>query len=315
MRIKDFGGEFALIDDITRKAKDARVIVGVGDDCAVLDYGAGKYLLWGVDMLCEGDHFRNDWYTPRQIGAKAMESNVSDIAAMGGLPSGALISIALTAETTVEWVEEFYAGMYSVADKYKFDILGGDTTHSIIQTVSITVLGEVEPDNLCLRSGAKPGDLVCATGDLGKSKAGLELLLAKTEGDASGHLQPKCRLAEAQVIAPYANSMIDVSDGLASEVGHICRMSGVGAKIVEENIPISENTRKTAEKLGHNPIDYALHGGEDYELVFTLSSENLKKITLNCPLTVVGEITSKKDVLIESAAGLKPLKGGFNHFA
>ena len=316
MRISDFGGEFRLIEALTRRPERDEVQVGVGDDAAVLAMGDDDLLVWTVDMLSEGDHFRTDWSSGRQVGLKAMNSNLSDIAAMGAKPVAALVSLSLTGDTEVEWVREVYEGFNKLCRKHSFDIVGGDTTHSSVHLISISVLGEVSRRNLCLRSHAVAGDLICVTGELGKSTAGLELLKAGESGETKWFLEGNCRLIEAQIIAPHANAMIDVSDGLASEVNHVCRQSGVGARINAEDVPLAENAVKTAKKLGHNPLDYALSGGEDFELVFTTSPENLEKIRLDCPLTVVGEITDKKGetVLVDKKDAERELTGGFNHF-
>lgn len=315
MRIMDIGGEFALIDRIVRKIRKKDVVVGIGDDTAVLEYAKDKYLLFTTDMMVEGSHFRTEWSSPRQIGVKAMESNVSDIAAMGGLPTQAVVSIALRDDTEVEFVDALYDGMYSVADKYGFSIVGGDTTHGNIMVVNVAMLGFVEKDRLCLRSDAEVGDLICVTGDLGKSRVGLALLLAGKKGNLKPHLEPVCRLREAREISKYGNAMIDVSDGLASEINHICRMSGVGALVYRDRIPVSDETERCARKCGGDPIEYALNGGEDYELVFTLREESLKKIKLQTPLTVVGRILDKKEGVMLSDSGIRiPLKGGYDHF-
>jgi thiamine-monophosphate kinase len=266
-------------------------------------------------MLVCGDHFRLDWMTPKQVGAKAVEANVSDIASMGGLPKYALVSIALPEDAEIEMVGELYAGMRKAAAKYGLEIVGGNTTHSRTMTIDLSIIGFVEKDRLTLRSGAKVGDLICTTGDLGKSTAGLELLRARKKGYTQYYKNPKCRLREARKIAEHANSMIDVSDGLASEVGHICKMSGVGAEVYAEKIPISAKTRAAARAVGKNPLNYALHGGEDYELVFTVPKSKLKKIKVACPITVVGRILPKKAGrwLLEGGK-TKPLGGGFDHF-
>ncbi|MBD3388024.1 MAG: thiamine-phosphate kinase [Candidatus Altiarchaeales archaeon] len=312
MDISELGGEFALIERLTRAGG---AVVGVGDDAAVLEYTGDKYLLVTTDMLCDGDHFRRDWSAPEDIGVKAMESNVSDIAAMGGLPTYALVSISLTDDVTVEFMDGFYKGLYSVADEYGFSVVGGDTTHSNTMAVSIALLGEVEKDMMSLRSDAMVGDLICVTGDLGKSKAGLELMLVGLGGDTSAHTRPRCRLREAREITRHCNAMIDVSDGLASEVNHICRMSGVGAVVHRDRIPVSEPTRESAMKLDADPIGYALNGGEDYELVFTIAEGDLPKIKVGCPITVVGEIVEKSEgTILDDSGVLKPLEGGYNHF-
>ena len=311
-RIKDIEGEFKLIDRVTRRGG---AVVGVGDDAAVLAYTKGRYLLFTTDMLCEDDHFKREWYTPRQIGLKAMESNVSDIAAMGGLPTYAVISLSLAPETTVEFIEGFYKGLYESADRHKVKIVGGDMTHASIMVVNVALLGEVEKSMLCLRSGARVGDLICVTGDLGKSQAGLELLKSGAVGNVTGHLEPKCRLKEARKIAKYANAMIDVSDGLASEVNHICEMSKSGAIIFKDLIPLSKATRKSAKTLGIDPYQWALSGGEDYELVFTIPPQDLKRIRIDCPISVVGKILQKKKgMTIYDGRERKPLKGGYDHF-
>jgi len=316
MNVKDFGGEFALIDLISREKKDAGVVVGIGDDCAVLKYGSKNFLLWTVDMMVSGDHFRLDWMTPEQVGAKCVEANVSDIAAMGGLAKYALVSIALPDDTQIEMVEKLYAGLREAAEKYNLEIVGGNTTHSETLTLDFSIMGFVEKDRLCLRSGALEDELLCVTGDLGKSKAGLELLLLGEKGYTSAYLTPKCRLFEAREIAKHASGMIDVSDGLASEVGHICEMSGVGAEVYAKDVPISAETKKAAEQVGKIPLDFALRGGEDYELVFTVKEEDLPKIMVDCPITVVGKILSGKDgvVLVDEDGGKSPLGGGYDHF-
>jgi len=312
MKIKDLGGEFSLIRRITR---GGGCVVGVGDDAAVLEYDDKHYQLLTVDMLCEGDHFRRDWSTPKQVGAKAMQVNVSDIAAMGGKPTYALVSISLPEDVTVEFIDELYDGMYCVADEYGFNIVGGDTTNSKTMAISVTLLGIVEKEMLSLRSDAKEEDLICVTGDLGKSTAGLELLRNGLEGDLKAHLEPRSRLFEAQTIARFCNALIDVSDGLASEVNHICEASGVGAVIYADKVPISDVTCESATKLGRDPLDFALSGGEDFELVFTVSSAMMEKIKLDCPISVVGKILNQGEgVKLEREGEVTELVGGFNHF-
>ncbi len=310
--IRDCGGEFALINRLARRGG---AVVGIGDDAAVLKYTKDRHLLFTTDMLCDGDHFRREWSTPRQIGLKAMESNVSDIAAMGGLPTYAVISLSLTPDTSVEFLEGLYSGLYESADGHGVRIVGGDTTHAATMVINVALLGEVEKSMLCLRSGARAGDLICVTGDLGKSAAGLELMKAGLEGDVTDHMEPKCRLREARKIAKYATAMIDVSDGLASEVNHICDMSGAGAIVYRDLIPLSKTTRMSAKAAGKDPYDLALNGGEDYELVFTVPERDLKKIRPGCQVTVVGEILPRKRGSCIEAGGRKtPLQGGYDHF-
>lgn len=313
--IKDYGGEFALIDLISRKPKDRSIVVGMGDDTTVVGYNKKYFLLWTTDMLVEGDHFNLKWSTPRQIGRKAMEINVSDIAAMGGLPKYALTSISLPYDTQVEFVDELYRGMRDVCRRYGFEIVGGNTTHGTRIVIDVSILGLVEKNRLRLRSDAKVGDLICVTGDLGKSTAGLETLKAGLNGNVKDHLEPKCRLKEARVVSKYANAMIDVSDGLASEVNHICEMSKVGAEVTKERIPVSKNTFKLAKKLEKDAYDFALHGGEDFELVFTIPKKKLEKIKIKCPITIVGRIANKRQGVKLVDRGKKiPLMGGYDHF-
>jgi thiamine-monophosphate kinase len=265
-------------------------------------------------MLVEGDHFRTEWSTPRQIGRKAMASNVSDIAAMGGVPEFAFISIALREGIDVEFMDELYEGMRDVADLYDIDIAGGDTTHGSVMVINVVVVGTVGQP--VLRSGAAVGDLICVTGPLGGSKAGLELLLAGRDEPADAvavHLDPGCRMDIAPTIAEAANSMIDVSDGLASEVNHICDMSNVGAEVVADWIPLSDSTREAGNVLDADPVRWALDGGEDFELVFTIHPDRLGEVEEMC--TVVGRILTPEDgrVLVVDGERL-PLSGGYDHF-
>jgi len=182
--------------------------------------------------------------------------------------------------------------------------------------LNVSMLGLVEKKQLCLRSDAKVGDLICVTGDVGKSKAGLEMLLAGIKGDYPDHTSPKCRLNEARTISKYANAMIDVSDGIASEINHICNASDVGAEIFKEKIPLSNETIKLASICRNDPYDYALSGGEDYELLFTISKEGLTNIKLSTTITTIGQITLKETgVTLIDRQKTMPLKGGYNHFS
>ena len=305
-------GEFGLIDLLASKVgHGVELVKGIGDDCAVLD-GEELYTLLTTDMLVSGDHFNTEWQTARQIGWKSMIANVSDIAAMGGYPLWSLVSLALPENIQVEYLEEIYDGMLSASERYGFTIIGGDTTHGDILVINIVMIGRVEKDLLCLRSHAKVGDLICVTGDLGKSWAGLELLRAGKTGYTDYHIEPSCRLEEARELAPHVNGMIDVSDGLASEVLHICQQSGVGAVVDKEKIPISEKTRETGVLLDKDPYRWALSGGEDFELVFTLPESELESIK-GVRYTVLGEIIKEGRYLSDAGKKLE-LKGGYDHF-
>ncbi|MFP3872062.1 MAG: thiamine-phosphate kinase [Candidatus Aenigmatarchaeota archaeon] len=308
-------GESGLIDKIAGMLEhfdDPALVKGVGDDCAVLRSHDDKYSLLTTDMLVEGDHFNREWQNPWQIGWKSMIVNISDIAAMGGLPKWGLISIAFPEDVTVSFTEDLFQGMVDAADNYDLNLIGGDTTHGDDLVINVTLIGEVEEEYLSMRSGAEVDDIICVSGDLGKSWAGLELFRAGKGGYTDYYLQPDCRLELAREIAPYVNAMIDVSDGLASEVTHICVESGVGAEVEREKVPISEKTRKTGENLGKDPMMWALSGGEDFELVFTVSPKDLDKICDD--IVEVGRITEKGLFLIDETGEKKGLEGGYDHF-
>ena len=319
MKVSDFGGEFELIKRIGKKTKlfSKDVLIGIGDDAAVLKAGK-KYLLFTTDMLVEDDHFSLKYSTPEQIGMKAIEVNVSDIAAMGGLPEHALISLALPKDIELKFIDGLYKGLNKAGKKYKINIIGGDITHSKQIVINIAMLGFAEKKNLCLRKDAKVNDIICVTGDLGKSTAGLWLLLKNKKGESiKPHLEPKARLDFSKKIAKYANAMEDVSDGLAQEVRNICNESKVGAVIYKEKIPLSKSTIDDAKKVNKNPYDFALYGGEDFELVFTINKKNLSLLNekLKDKIYVVGKILNKKQgiYLLDKNKKTK-LKKGYDHF-
>jgi thiamine-monophosphate kinase len=320
MKIDEIGGEFALISRIHRILGDSKnpdVLVGIGDDAAVLKYRDERHLLFTTDTLVEKDHFNPEWSTPFQIGMKAVEINVSDIAAMGGLPTHALVSLVLRKETECEFIEEMYRGMLHSSRKHGCHIIGGNVTHGSEIVINIAMLGEVEKNRLCLRSNAKPGQLILVTGDLGKSASGLEILLKNLNGHTQDHLEPKSHLKEARTLSRFTNCMIDVSDGLAPEVKHICEMSRTGAVIFKDNIPLSKATKQNAEILGKDPADFALYGGEDFELVFTLPENKiplLKKELEN--ITVVGKVLPGREgiYLLDEKGNKKQLGTGYDHF-
>lgn len=328
MLIRDIG-EFELIKRISAGlvCTGRPVIVGIGDDSAVLHPPEGKLQLVTTDMLVENVHFRLDTAKPFQIGWKSLAVNISDIAAMGGEPTYAFISIGLPRETTVEFVDELYSGIRRIAEVYSVDIVGGDTVSSPHLIINIALLGEVEAENLVLRSGAKTGDALVVTGDLGGSEAGLAIL--KHELPVEGtekHLMPTPRVREGRFLAKsgHVTSMIDISDGLASEVHHICEASGTGARLCMRSIPISGNVHRVAEYIGKGRYDFALYGGEDYELLFTCQPDKVsllaEDILKDCgtPLTIVGQIMEKShSITMEDIAGrIAPLEPrGYDHFA
>ncbi len=305
-------GEFGLIEKIARKFEGHDgVFKGIGDDCAVVE-NEEDYTLLTADMLVEGDHFNLDWQTAWQIGWKSIIVNISDIAAMGGLPNWGLVSIAFPGDIEVDFAEKIFDGMAEASEEHGMKIIGGDTTHGDLLTINVAVIGKVEKENLCMRGDAEIGDLICVSGDLGKSWAGLELFRAGKEGYTDYYLRPRCRLETARKIAPHVNAMIDVSDGLSSEVRHICEESGVGAEVEKEKVPISEKTRETGKKLDIDPMKWALNGGEDFELVFTIPSERLTRIDKESAI-VVGKIVEEGMYIIDGEK--RELGAGYDHFS
>jgi len=315
MKIKSIGGEIGLIQMIKRGPRSKNVLVGIGDDAAVVRFG-GKKLVWTIDMLVEDDHFSLKWSKPKQIGMKLMEVNVSDIGAVNARPLYALVSICLTKGTSVGFVKGLYAGIYSAARKYGVDVIGGDTTHGEKIVLDATMIGE-PAGRLCLRSGAKPGDYIFVSGQIGGSAAGLELLRHKIKGFAGikkRHLEPVAQLRKALLIGKIARAMEDVSDGLASEVRNICRESKCGAEIFIEKIPIAADVKKAAAAVRKSAVGWALFGGEDFQIVFTVSAKNLKKAGKLG--TLVGRaINGRKIYLVENGKKSELRKAGYDHFA
>lgn len=308
-------GEFGLIDHLTRnnEIKNASTIVSVGDDAAVIDH-LGQTVIT-TDMLIEGIHF-DLMYTPlKHLGYKSVVVNLSDIYAMNATPTQITMSIAFSNRFSVEALDEFYEGVYAACEKYGVDLIGGDTSTSQKGfIISVTAVGEVTADNYVTRSGAKNADLICVSGDLGAAFLGLTLLerekkiFLETKGvqpDLENQdyiigriLKPEARkdiieFFAANEIRP--TSMIDVSDGLSSEVLHICKQSDVGCVIYEEKIPVNDLARQFAYKLEIDPTACALSGGEDYELVFTLAQTDYDKMILNEQISIIGYITEKEE--------------------
>lgn len=303
---------------IAKKPKSKDVAAGIGDDAAVFKSRAGSYAVT-TDMIVEGDHFSLDYFSPYEIGIKAMESNASDIAAMGATPLFAFVSISLKPGTSERFLKEFYRGLHRSCAKHKIDILGGDTTHGDIMVVNVTLIGHASPgQKLVYRSGAKEGDLIFVTGKLGASTAGLKLFLKKIKGHEfvkKKHTQPACRLDVSGKIAKFATAMEDVSDGLASEIRNICMASGKGAIICADCVPIADATYKAAAVSNLGALEFALYGGEDFELVYTAPKSKRREAEKYG--TCVGEITSGSGkVFLKTNGDMKLLrKFGFDHFA
>jgi thiamine-monophosphate kinase len=321
-------GEFGLIDLIKRRvfSKDKSVLVNIGDDAAVIEPSKDKLLIFTTDTLMEKVHFDLRYFSFEQIGWKAMVANLSDIAAMGGLPKFALVTIGLPVSISVENVISIYDGMNEVAKRYKCKVIGGDTFFSPKGIfISIALLGEVEKKFLVKRSGAKKGDLICVTGDLGEAQAGLEFLKRyprKKPALVKKHLTPFPRINESRILVKNLkiSSMIDISDGLSSELFHLTEESNLGAMIYEEKIPISPNCTKAGNLLKRSPLLWALSSGEEYELLFTIRRKDLaklEKIKEKVKVSVIGKMLEKREgiFLMERSGKKRELKKtGFTHF-
>ena len=330
-------GEFGLIDRLTNQVqlKNKSTIKGVGDDAAILDYD-NKQIVVTTDLLTEGIHF-NLMYVPlKHLGYKAVIVNLSDVYAMNAKPKQITVSIAISSKFSVEAVEELYSGIYLACEKYGVDLIGGDTTSSLTGlTISITALGEVEKEKIVFRSGAKPNDLLCVTGDLGGAYMGLQLLERENEVfKVNQHIQPQLEgydyilerqlkpEARADIVAAFEKleikptAMIDISDGLSSEILHLCKNSKVGCNLYEDKIPMDFQTKQMAEEMNINPLVAALNGGEDYELLFTISQSDYEKIKNDPDFTIIGHMTEEADganLVTGSGAAIALEAQGWNH--
>jgi thiamine-monophosphate kinase len=321
-------GEFGLIEHLTKNAEiqNASTILGVGDDAAVIDH-FGKQTVVTTDLLLEGIHF-DLMYTPlKHLGYKAVVVNLSDIYAMNATPTQITLSIGISNRFSVEALNEFYEGVYFACEKYSVDLIGGDTSSSLKGfVISVTAIGEVAPDQFVKRSTARKGDLICVSGDLGGAYLGLTLMerekkiyqenpTIQPDLEDESYIVGKLLKPEARkdIIEFFASNqivptaMMDVSDGISSEVLHICKQSNLGARVYEEKLPIADASRKAAFKFGLDPTVCALNGGEDYELIFTIAQEDHDKIVLNEEISVIGYITDLEE-------GVKLLTKGGNQY-
>jgi thiamine-monophosphate kinase len=331
-------GEFGLIDRISNNFALAlpSSLKGIGDDAAVIDDGENVILL-STDMLVEGPHFDLSYVPLQHLGYKCVAVNVSDIAAMNGKPEQIVISLGLSNRFSVEAVDELYKGIRAACDAYKVDLVGGDTTASPSGLIiSISVLGRTKKGKEVYRSGAKDKDIICVTGDLGGAYIGLQVLerekavfLANPEMQpeldthqyaVGRQLKPEARMDIIHELADLdilPTAMIDVSDGLASELFHISKNSGVGVRIFEDKIPIDENAFNTAVEFKLDPFTCALNGGEDYELLFTIKQADFEKIKNHPDIHFIGYVhpDSRQNVLITKNSNVVPLKAqGWEHF-
>lgn len=306
--------------------------VGIGDDAAVTPLASGQRLVTTTDMLVEGIHFLAGADSAAGLGHKALAVNLSDLAAMGASARYAFVSLALPGSTDVEFVLDFYRGMKETADRYGVRVMGGDTVGSPGPLViGVTVQGEVRDGGAMLRSGARPGDFLCVTGRLGASAAGLLLLLQNQECPEkerrqalSAHLRPVPRLAEGEFLSATGavTAAVDLSDGLLKDLFEICEQSGCGALLYEKDIPVHPAALCVATLQGSAPLDLALSGGEDYELLFAVAPERFAGLVRDYaarfqnPLYRIGEITSGDEILMVTRSGKKEkiIFKGFKHF-
>jgi thiamine-monophosphate kinase len=341
-------GEFDLIDRISGKvSKGKGVITGIGDDAAVTELSPGMQLLTSTDMLLEDIHFRRKWHDPYRLGRKSLAVSISDIAAMGGIPRWALLSLAIPKEYPLEDLDAFTNGFISMAAEHGVSLIGGDTCSSKSGLViSVTIMGEQQPHFVVRRDGARPGEEIWVTGALGDAAFGLELVESGFDsaqpthsfaqptnrclngGEGSNYLisrllDPTPQTAVGRVLAEsgLVSAMIDISDGILSDFEHIAELSGVGGIIYLDALPFSDSFRTMAEKLPLFPFKMLLSGGEDYELAFTAHAGNREKISnimkkSGIPATPVGIVTSLPGVTVLRPDGTPYLlqKHGFNHF-
>jgi thiamine-monophosphate kinase len=332
-------GEFGLIDHLTHSFNSIQpsTLKAVGDDAAVIEVADGQCVVISTDMLVENIHF-DLMYTPlRHLGYKAVIVNLSDICAMNVIPTQITVSIAISSKYTVEALEELYAGIKKACELYKVDLVGGDTTSSPKgMTISVTAMGMAPKDQIVYRNGAKAGDIVCLTGNIGAAYLGLQILeREKQVYQSAPTVQPQLeehRYLIERLLKPEARkdavlyflnngikpgSMIDVSDGLASELFHICKQSATGVLIEEANVPIHPDAEKLSIDFNIDPITCALHGGEDYELLFTIDPKDLDKIRVMPDVYIIGEIMAPESgiKLLSTGNQLHTIKAqGWVHF-
>lgn len=333
-------GEFGLIDRISKNfsLRNTSSVKGIGDDAAVLDNGGDEYTLISTDLLAENIHFDLGYMPLQHLGYKAVSVNVSDIAAMNGKAEQIVVSLALSNRFSIEAVDTLYEGIRAACEQYGVDLVGGDTTASRAGLViSVTVVGKVKKDKIVYRSGAKPNDIICVTGDLGAAFMGLQVLerekevyltdpdmqpsLGKYEYIVGRQLRSIARtdiIFELEELGIKPTSMIDISDGLASELFHIGKNSNVGVRIYEDKIPLDELTYNTAAlEFKIDPVTCALNGGEDYELLFTVGQEHLEKIKNHADIHMIGYVHEKPNVhtLVTKQGNEVALKAqGWDHF-
>lgn len=332
MKLKDIG-EFGFIERIAPLGaiRSKGVVKGIGDDCAVISIDGPEHMLITTDLLVERVHFLIDWADPQIIGAKALAINLSDIAACGGKPVDAFVSLAIPERIDVEWLDGFYRGMTDLAREHEVNLLGGDTTGSRSDLIiNVAVTGLVKRDGVLYRHTARAGDVIALTGPIGASGAGCEILLSSAQlpecvADAliRSHLQPRPHVKEGLLLVSSGGctAAIDVSDGLSSDLGHLCKESRVGALLYEDRVPRTDELTEAAKRLGRDPLDWILNGGEDYVLLVSIRADMLEKIMAamneqGCALHPIGEFTEDSGIVIKRCDGseMSIAARGWNHF-
>jgi thiamine-monophosphate kinase len=330
-------GEFGLIERLTKGVviNQKSTLKGVGDDAAVISTG-DEGIVVTTDMLLEGIHFNLMYMPLKYLGYKSVVVNLSDVYAMNAIPRQITVSIGISSKFTLDMVEELYEGIRLACEKYRVDLVGGDTTSSVTgMVISITAIGIAPLNDITYRSGARPNNLLCVSGDLGGAYMGLQLLERENEvfkvnnlmhPQLEGHdyilqrqLRPEARV---DIIGALKNleilptSMIDISDGLSSEILHLCKASGTGCRLYEDKIPYDDQTKEMSLEFNINPLVAALNGGEDYELLFTIPLSDYEKINNDPDITVIGHMTAAEEgaMLVTGSGSLIPLEAqGFNH--
>ncbi|RAI85933.1 thiamine-phosphate kinase [Algoriphagus yeomjeoni] len=331
-------GEFGLIDHLNEKViiKNSSTVKGIGDDAAVIEAGELVKVVT-TDLLVEGVHFDLSYAPLPHLGFKAVAVNVSDVAAMNAVPKQITVSIALSNRFSVEAIDALYEGIHAACEHYGVDLIGGDTTASRSGLViSVTAIGESKPEQVSYRSGAKENDILCVTGDLGAALVGLQILerekevflanpemkpdLGKYTIVTGRQLKPDARvdiIHELREMEVVPTSMMDISDGLASEIFHICKASGVGATIYEDKLPIDKQTFDTAVELNLDPITCVMNGGEDYELLFTIDQKDFAKLEKHPDIHFIGHITKSEEgkfLVTKSGTAVQIKAQGWKHF-
>jgi thiamine-monophosphate kinase len=315
--------EEQLVERVRRRFPSAAdgLRIGIGDDAAVLRPGVGMEWVVTTDAFLENVHFLRKIHPPKAIGYKALARAASDLAAMGARARYFFLTVGLPETCAGPWLDGFLNGIAYAARRFGLTLAGGDTTKYPLVVASLTVMGEVDRGKAILRSGARPGDLLCVSGRLGEAELGLRLIQRKLREQKrwakllKKHFYPEPRLALGEWLAAHwcATSMIDTSDGLSTDLGHLCRASGVGAIVCAPKIP-AVRIPPELRRLGLDPLDLALHGGEDYELLFTVPKKlagRLPRMAKNVPVTIIGEIISQRGITLVNVGGLgKPLQAG-----